>query len=107
MPIDRGCFYSKSIQVKDRSTGQPMDISAWQFAADLLDASGNTLLGMSTGAGHFTVFDGPNGWFRFNLTPTETGAMQAGPVSFVLKRTDDVNGAIRFATGAELVRDEG
>lgn len=106
MPIYRETYYSKTIQFKDRSTGQPVDISTWQFAASLKDETGEEVLALSTGAGHFTVFDGPNGWLRFALSVAETTALEAGPVSFALYRTDGANGTIRFGRGEDVVRDK-
>lgn len=106
MPIDRGCQYSKAIQFVQRSDGQPIDISTWTFEAALKDGAGTDVLDMSTSGGHFTVFDGPNGWLRFKLSAVETQALAAGPVSFVLKRTDHADGPIRLGIGSDIVRDE-
>lgn len=105
MAIYRGVKYSKAIQFKNRSTGLPIDVSTWQFAADLKDESGATVLAMSTGGGQFTVFDGENGWLRFSLTVAETDALDAGPVSFGLYRTDEVDGPSRFGRAVEQVRE--
>jgi FtsP/CotA-like multicopper oxidase with cupredoxin domain len=103
MPIDRGCLFSKDGQFKNRSDGQPVDVSTWQFEASLKDSEGEEVLTMSTRGGHFTVFDGPNGWLRIALTEAETTALEAGPVSFTIYRTD--GGRRRFGRATVTVRD--
>lgn len=103
MPIDRGCIYEKAIQFKNRSDGQPVDISTWQFEASLKDASGADVLAMTTGGGHFTVTDGPNGWLNIAMTPAETTALVAGPVTFTIYRTD--GDRRRYARASDTVRD--
>lgn len=106
MPIRRGTYYSKSLQYKARSTGQPVDISTWQFEANLLDETGATALEMSTGGGHFTVFDGENGWLRWALSVAETEALAAGPVTFELYRTDASEGRRYILWASDLVKDQ-
>lgn len=103
MPIDRGCLYSKDVQFQTRSNGQPVPISTWEFEASLKDAAGVEQIAMSTSGGHFTVFDGENGWLRIALTEAETLSLEPGQVSFVIYRTD--GGRRRFAKATELVRD--
>lgn len=104
--IYRGCYYSKDIQFKTRSDGQPVDISTWQFAANLKDGTGTTVLAMSTSGGHFAVTDGPNGWVRFALTVAQTLALVAGPVTFALYRTDATEGRTRLFRASEQVHDQ-
>lgn len=106
MAIYRGVKYFKDLQIKTRSDGQPVDISAWQFSGDLTDGAGTTVLPMSTGGGHFTVIDGENGWLRFALTTAQTQALEAGPVTFGLYRTDESDGPSRLARCAEQVREQ-
>jgi hypothetical protein len=103
MPIDRGCVYSKAIQFKTRSNGLPIDISTWEFEASLKGADGTEQLAMSTTEGHFTVFDGPNGWMRILVPPDETIDLEAGPVSAAFYRTDGER--TRLGKFSELVRD--
>lgn len=103
MPIDRGCVYEKDIQFKNRSTGQPVDISTWEFEASLKDADGTEMLAMSTAGGHFTVFDGTNGWFRLSMTEAETTALTAGLATAVLYRTD--GSRRRYGKFSDIVRD--
>lgn len=104
--IRRGCYYAKNIQVKTRSDGQPEDISTWQFEANLLDQAGATALAMSTGGGQFVVFDGANGRLRFALTPAETTALVAGPVSAEVYRTDAAVGRTYFGLIKDIVQDQ-
>lgn len=106
MPIYRGCAYSKDIQFKTRSDGLPVDVSTWQFEANLKDESGTIVLAMSTSESHFAVFDGTNGWLRWALTPTQSLALVAGPVSFALYRTDAVEGRKRIFRAVDQVRDQ-
>lgn len=103
MAIDRGCVYSKNIQFLNRSDGQPIDISTWQFEATVRDEDGDAVLEMSTSNGNFTVFDGPNGWLRLSMTEEQTEALEAGPVTFVIYRMDVDRQ--RFGKASELVRD--
>lgn len=102
MAIDVGCKYQKFIQFKDRSTGQPIDVSTWQFESTLRDEAGEAVLDLSTGGGHFTVTDGPNGWLRFALSEAETGQLSPGKVTGVLYRTDD--GRSRYGQYEDIVR---
>lgn len=88
MPIYRGCVYEKAIQFKDRSTGQPVNITTWEFEAIWKDGQGATALEMSTGEGHFSVSDGENGWVTLAINGTDSEAMAAGPVTAGLYRTD-------------------
>lgn len=103
MSIDRGCIYQKNIQFLDRSTGQPTDISTWEFEATIRNSDEEAELEMSTANGHFTVFDGENGWLRISLTEAETTGLTAGAVTFVLYRTD--GGRRRIGRASEIVRD--
>lgn len=103
MAIDRGCIYEKYGQFKSRSTGQPLDVSTWQFETALKDESGATVLTMTTAGGHFTVTNGPEGEIKISLTEAETTALTAGRVSGVLYRTDD--GRRRYGRFSEYVRD--
>lgn len=104
--IYRGCYFSKDIQVKNRSDGQPVDISTWQFDSNLKDGSGTTVLAMSSGGGHFTVTDGTDGAFRLALTVAQTQALAVGPVSGAIYRTDAAEGRKRLASFTEQVRDQ-
>lgn len=104
--IYRGCYYSKDGRITDRSTGQPVDISTWQFESNLKDETDTTVLAMSTGGGHFTVIDGPNGEFRFALTVAQTQALEAGPVTGAIYRTDATEGRKRIARFSEQVREQ-
>lgn len=106
MAIYRGCYFSKDIQFKNRSTGQPTDITTWQFDASLKDETDTEVLAMSTGVGHFTVTDGENGWLRLALTQTETGNLSAGPVTGAVYRTDAVEGRKRIFRFSEQVREQ-
>lgn len=106
MAIYRGCYWSKLGQVKNSSDGQPVDISTWQFEANLKDGTGATVLAMSTGGGHFTVTDGPNGIFRISMTTAQTQALVAGPVTAAIYRTDAAEGRQRIARFTEQVRDQ-
>lgn len=106
MSIYRGTYYSKAIQFKNKSDGTPIDITTWQFAASLRSDDGTDLLDMSTSGGHFTVFDGPNGWMRFALTPTQNQNLPDGVVMAALYRTDDPNGDIRLGLMQDIVTDK-
>lgn len=103
MPIDRGCVFTKDVQFKNKTDGQPVPITTWQFEASLKNEAGEEQLPMSTSGGHFTVFDGPKGWLRISMTEAETEALDAGPISAVLYRTD--GGRKRYATFSDIVRD--
>ena len=103
MPIDRGCVYNKTIQFKTRTDGQPIDVTTWQLDASLKNAAGTEVLAMSTSGGHFTATEPLLGKIRISLTEAETTALAAGPVSFVIHRTDGDRSRLGKAT--ELVRD--
>lgn len=104
MPIYRGCIYEKFVTFQDRSTGEPIDITTWQFDATMKDGAGATVLAMTTAGGHFAVTDGPNGRMKIALTTAETQAMAAGPVTFGLYRTD--GNRRRLGRCAEQVREQ-
>jgi hypothetical protein len=103
--IYRGVKYSKDIQIKNRSDGQAVDISTWQFSATLVDGDGTTVRAMSTSGGQFNVFDGADGWFRIQFTTAETAAMAAGPVTAGIYRTDESDGPSRIGRMSEQVRE--
>lgn len=104
MPIYRGCEYSKSIQFKTRSDGQPIDISVWQFESHLVDQTDTPVLPMTTGGGQFAVSDGPEGRVTLRLSIAETNGLVAGPVTGAVYRTDA--GRQRLFGFTELVRDQ-
>lgn len=104
--IYRGCYYEKFFTFTNRSDGQPLDISTWQIASDLKDGDDTTVLEMSTSGGQFTVADGLNGSLRFSLSVAETEALDVGPVTGALYRTDSSNGRTRLLRFSERVRDQ-
>jgi hypothetical protein len=106
MAIYRGCYWSKIGQVKNRSDGQPVDISTWQFEANLKDGTDATVLAMSSAGSHFTVTDGDDGLFRISMTTAQTQALAAGPVTAAIYRTDAVEGRTRIARFTEQVREQ-
>lgn len=104
--IYRGTYHSKNFRFTTRSDGQPIDITTWQFDASLKDGTGTTVLEMSTADGHFTVTSGESGTMRWALTEAQTEALEVGPVSFALYRTDAAEGRLRLFGAIEQVRDQ-
>src|SRR5262245_3904574 len=58
-------------ELTDPNTGAPIDVSAWNGTASLLDGIGGTVLFTAT----LEIVDGGLGQARFTFAPAATGAM--------------------------------
>jgi len=105
MPLYRNTYWSKAIQVRDRETGQPQNISLWQFSCDVKDAAGAAVLTATSAGGHFVVFDGANGWFRFLFLAATNSTFPLGTIRGAVLRTDASPGPIRLGLFEETVSD--
>ena len=90
MAAYQGTYYAISIKLKSSADGEFVDVTGWEFKADIrLDRRDTeTLLELTTSNGGFVVTDGPGGKFEFRLTAEQTAALPLGKLVFDVLRTD-------------------
>lgn len=104
MPAYQGTYYSKTFAFKDED-GEPVDITGWEFEADLRDrVDTEVLLTLTTANGGFAVGDGPNGLLVMSITAELTEELPAKRLVFDVLRTDSSPGPLWLFSGKFSVK---
>ena len=104
MPAYQGTYYSKTFAFKDENE-DPVDITGWEFSADLRDRVGTEeLLSLTTANGGFTVTDGANGLVTMAITADQTAELPTKRLVFDVLRTDVTPGPLWLFSGKFTVR---
>lgn len=114
MPIYKGTYWEKTLRLKEKSTGNPIDISGWEFRSQIRtapDATGDPLLELTTDNGNFVIVDGPNGVLTMKILAEDTADLEEGYVYGDILRTDADPGprwqlSYRAVVAQPVTRDE-
>jgi hypothetical protein len=98
MPVYQGTYYSRVFQLTHKSTGHAIDITGWDFGAEVRQAVSDddpelTLTSLdSPSPAHFVILDGPNGRLEMRLYEDDTEALPEGTHIFDVLRIDVSSG---------------
>ena len=88
MPAYQGTYYAKTFIIQD-SSGDPIDISTWEFESHLRDRVDTAvLLELTTANGGWAVTDGPNGTVEMRITADQTAELPVAKLVSDVLRTD-------------------
>jgi hypothetical protein len=94
MSIYRGAAWSQGFVLKYKSSGLPINISAWTFRAEFQVKASDAvaLVQLTTSNGGITITDGANGKFTMSMTgggvAGQTDGLPLGRIVFDVVRTD-------------------
>lgn len=104
MAAYQGTYYSVVFALDSRD-GTRVDITGWEFSADLRDTRASAeLINLTTANGGFTVLDGINGQMSLNITAEQTLTLPTGRIVFDVLRTDAVPGPVYVFGGSFIVK---
>jgi hypothetical protein len=104
MAAYQGTYYTKTFAFKD-SDGVAVDITGWEFSADLRDRlDTEELLTLTTANGGFAVTDGAAGLMVMSITADLTADLPVGTLVFDVLRTDISPGPVWLFAGKFKVR---
>jgi hypothetical protein len=98
MPVYKGTYYARVFQLKHQATNTPIDITGWDFAAEVRQNITDTdpaltLTSLASPAPpHFVVVDGPNGRVEMRLFEDDTDTLAEGTYIFDVLRIDVSSG---------------
>lgn len=82
LQIEQGASLERTLRLRDKATGQPLDLTGWAALLQVRAAPGAenpVLLEMSSGTGGGIEIDAPAGQVRLFLSGTQTAAVEPWP----------------------------
>lgn len=106
MAVFQGTATVKYINMKERSTGDPIDISGWTLRAQLRDtpSASTALAELTTENGGFVLVDEVNGRMALVLDDAITELLPVGRIHFDVLRENAPEGPQWIFGGSFLVR---
>jgi hypothetical protein len=98
MPVYIGTYYARVFQLTHKSNGHPIDISGWDFAAEVRQNINDTdpeltLTSLpSPDPPHFVIIDATNGRVEMRLYEDDTESLSEGTHIFDVLRIDVSSG---------------
>lgn len=101
MGIWQGTFFSVAFELKDCVSGQPIDITDWEFRSHFRISveSEELLLELTSSAGEFVIHDGRNGIFSMQIQPSDTASLPLDTLYFDVQRTSPSPGPLQLFWG--------
>lgn len=105
-PVYQGTRFTQPFTLVDSATGDPLDITDWEFKSQLRVAveDQEAVLTLESSSGGFAVIDGPNGRMNMVIEEDQTAGLQVGRYVFDVIRTDAAQGPIWLFGGIITVK---